>query len=159
MFELSTERSRRLDEILARYPTKMAACLPALRLAQEEVGHVTPDVMDWVARRLELPVAHVQGVVTFYTLFDTKPVGRHKILACRTLSCALRGAEELIDHVCAATGCRVGGTSADGLFTVQTAECLASCGTAPAFIVDGEFHENLTREKIDALVAKLRDRA
>lgn len=147
---------KKVDELVARYPSKAAACLPALRLAQEELGWVSPDVMVWVARRLELPLAHVQGVVTFYTLYHREPVGKHVIQVCRTLSCALLGSERILDHCEKKLGIKAGQTTADGKITLQTAECLASCGTAPALTVDDEFHENLTLEKLDALLERLR---
>ena len=97
-FALSPERERKLQEILARYPTKMAATLPLLHLCQEQAGYVGEDVIAFVARRLDLSPAHVKGVVTFYTLFNQQPVGKHQVWVCRTLPCALRGADDVIDH-------------------------------------------------------------
>lgn len=145
-----------LDAIVARYPSKMAACLPALRLAQEETGWVSPEAMAWVAQRLELPLAHVQGVVSFYTLYHREPVGKHVLQVCRTLSCALMGGERLLAHCEKRLGVKAGETTADARITLQTAECLASCGTAPALTVDDEFHEGVTIEKLDALLDRLR---
>src|SRR2546428_8262205 len=110
----SAERQQELDRIVERYPTKMAACLPALRLCQDEIGHVTIDAMRWVGERLDVPLAHVQGVVGFYTLFYTRPVGKHVVQVCRTLSCAMRGAEELLGHLEDKLGCKAGGTSPVG---------------------------------------------
>ena len=112
--------------------------------------------MVWVARRLELPLSHVQGVVSFYTLYHREPVGKHVIQVCRTLSCALLGSERILDRCEKKPGIKAGQTTADGKITLQTAECLASCGTAPALTVDDEFHENLTLEKLDALLERLR---
>jgi NADH-quinone oxidoreductase subunit E len=145
-----------LDAIVARYPSKMAACLPALRLAQEEIGWVTPEAMTWVAERLEVPLAHVQGVVSFYTLYHREPVGKHVVQVCRTLSCALMGGEKLLARCEAKLGIKAGGTTPDGRITLQTAECLASCGTAPALTVDDEFHEDVTIAKLDGLLDRLR---
>src|SRR5688572_22249512 len=109
---------KRMDEIVARYPSRMAACLPALRLAQEELGHVSKDAIDWVSRRLELPRAHVQGVVSFYTLYHQEPVGKHVVQVCRTLSCALRGSEGILAHCQKKLGIDVGGTTPDGAITL-----------------------------------------
>src|SRR5687767_13301835 len=148
----SASGQKRIDDLVARYPSKMAACLPALRVAQEELGWVSPDVMTWVARRLEIPLAHVQGVVSFYTLFHREPVGKNVLQVCRTLSCAMLGAERILDHCQKRLGIRVGETTPDGQVTLQTAECLASCGTAPVLTVNDEFHENLTLARVDSIL-------
>ena len=147
---------QKLQEIVARYPNRMAACLPALRIAQEELGWVSPDAMAWVSQALDLPIAHVQGVVSFYTLYHRKPVGKHVVQVCRTLSCALRGSERVLDQCKKKLGVEVGGTTADGKVTLETAECLASCGTAPVLTVDDEFYENLSAEAVDQLLDRLR---
>lgn len=155
-FELSPDREQKLTEILGRYPNKMAACIPLLHLCQEQNGWVSEDVMHFVASRLELPVAHVQGVVTFYTLFNQKPVGKHQVWVCRTLPCALRGAGELLHHCEKKLGIHAGETTEDGKITLRTAECLASCGTAPMIQVDKDYYENLTPEKVDGILETLR---
>lgn len=147
---------KHVDDLVARYPSKMAACLPALRLVQEETGWVSPDAMAWVATRLEIPLAHVQGVVSFYTLYHREPVGKQVVQVCRTLSCALMGGERVLRHCEKRLGIKAGETTPDGQITLQTAECLASCGTAPALTVNDEFHENLTLEKVDALLDRLK---
>ena len=154
-FALSPDRERKLEEILARYPTKMAATLPLLHLCQDQEGYVSADVIDFVSRRLDLSTAHVEGVVTFYTLYNQKPVGKHQVWVCRTLPCALRGALDVIDHCEKRLGIRVGETTADGKVTLRTAECLASCATAPMMQVDKTYHENLTRDGVDAILKKL----
>lgn len=154
-FALSADRERELDDILRRYPTKMAACIPALHLCQEQNGWIGDDVVDYVARRLDLPPAHVKGVVTFYTLFNQKPVGKHQVWVCRTLPCALRGGVDVLHHCEKRLGIHAGETTPDGKITLRSAECLASCGTAPMMQVDKDYFENLTTEKVDALLAKL----
>ena len=154
-FALTPERDRELDEILKRYPTRMAACIPALHLCQDQNGWVSDEVVGWVANRLDLPPAHVKGVVTFYTLFNQHPVGKHQVWVCRTLPCALRGAGDVLHHCEKKLGIKAGETTADGKVTLRTAECLASCGTAPMVQVDKEYHENLTPESLDALLDKL----
>ena len=151
-FTLSQDRERELAEILTRYPTKMAACIPALHLCQQQHGWVSDEVIEFVARRLELSAAHVKGVVTFYTLFNQKPVGKHQVWVCRTLSCALRGADDILHHCEKRLGIHAGETTKDGKVTLRTAECLASCGTAPMMQVDKDYHENLTKERVDQIL-------
>jgi NADH-quinone oxidoreductase subunit E len=155
-FALSPERDRELAEILTRYPTKMGACIPALHLCQEQQGYVDDAVVDWVSHRLDLPPAHVKGVVTFYTLFNQHKVGRHQVWICRTLPCALRGAGDLLHHCERKLGIKAGETTEDGKVTLRTAECLASCGTAPMMQVDKDYHENLTLARVDQILDKLR---
>lgn len=155
-FVLSVEHERELTEILARYPNKMAACIPALHLCQNANGNwLSPDAIQFVADRLELSPAHVKGVVTFYSLFNEHPPGKHQIWVCRTLSCALRGSDEILAHCQTRLGVAVGQTTADGRFTLRTAECLASCGTAPVMQVDKTYYEQLTPEKVDRILGGL----
>jgi NADH-quinone oxidoreductase subunit E len=154
-FALTPERERELAEILTRYPTKMAACIPALHLCQEQTGHIDDDIVMWVATRLDLPPAHVKGVVTFYTLFNQHKVGKHQLWVCRTLPCALRGAGDLLAHCEKKLGIKPGETTADGKITLRTAECLASCGTAPMIQVDKEYHENLSVADVDKILDRL----
>jgi NADH-quinone oxidoreductase subunit E len=155
-FVLSVEHERELTEILARYPNKMAACIPALHLCQNANGNwLSPDAIQFVADRLELSPAHVKGVVTFYSLFNEHPPGKHQIWVCRTLSCALRGSDEILAHCQKRLGVGVGQTTADGRFTLRTAECLASCGTAPVMQVDKTYYEQLTPEKVDRILGGL----
>jgi len=155
-FVLSAERERELTEILSRYPNKMAACIPVLHLCQNANGNwLSPDAIQFVADRLELSPAHVKGVVTFYSLFNEHPPGKHQVWVCRTLSCALRGSDAILEHCQKRLGVGVGQTTADGRFTLRTAECLASCGTAPMMQVDKTYYEQLTPEKVDRILAAL----
>ena len=154
-FALSPDRERKLAEILERYPTKMAATLPLLHLCQEQNGWISDEVIDYVSKRLDLSPAHVKGVVTFYTLFNQEKPGKHQVWVCRTLPCALRGAYDVIEHCEKRLGIKCGETTPDGKVTLRTAECLASCGTAPMMQVDKEYHENLTRERVDAILRRL----
>jgi NADH-quinone oxidoreductase subunit E len=152
-FALSEERERELTTILSRYPNKMAACIPTLHLCQDaNENWVSPEVIDFVARRLDLSPAHVKGVVTFYSLFNEAKPGKHQVWLCRTLSCALRGSGELIHHCEKRLGVHLGETTRDGKITLRTAECLASCGTAPVMQVDKTYHENLTVESVDRIL-------
>jgi NADH-quinone oxidoreductase subunit E len=154
-FALSPDRERKLAEILERYPTKMAATLPLLHLCQEQNGWISDEVVDYVSKRLDLSPAHVKGVVTFYTLFNQQKPGKHQVWVCRTLPCALRGAYDVIEHCEKRLGIKCGETTPDGKVTLRSAECLASCGTAPMMQVDKDYHENLTRERVDAILRRL----
>lgn len=154
-FALSPEREKELERILSRYPTRQAAVIPVLHLCQDQEGWISDDVMQWVATRLDVPAAHIKGVVTFYTLFNQKPVGEHQVWVCHTLSCALRGADKIVQHCQKRLGIHVGETTPDGKVTLRTAECLASCGTAPMMQVDRDYHENLTIAEVDRILDKL----
>jgi NADH-quinone oxidoreductase subunit E len=155
-FALSAERERELNDILARYPNKMAACIPVLHLCQEANGnYINDEVIRFVAERLALSAAHVKGVVTFYSLFNQKPVGKHQVWVCRTLSCALRGGDAVLARCEKKLGIHAGETSKDGRVTLRTAECLASCGTAPMMQVDKTYYENLTLEEVDRILDRL----
>ena len=141
--------------ILTRYPVKRAATLPVLHLAQREFGWISPEVLAYVAGLLELPPIKVYEVVTFYSMYHQKPVGRHLIECCATLPCALNGAEALLSHLESKLGVKAGQTTPDGRVTLKKAECMAACGGAPCLQVNGVYHENLTLEKADQLLAGL----
>jgi len=143
---------REMEGILKRYPDKRSALLPVLNIAQREFGWISEPVMTYVAGLLELTPPKVFEVVTFYTLLNQRPVGKCHIQVCRTLSCALMGAEDVVSYLQKKLGIRVGETTPDGLFTLRTVECLASCGTAPMMQVNEAYYENLTREKVDRIV-------
>jgi NADH-quinone oxidoreductase subunit E len=156
-FALTEDREQELGRIISRYPNKMAACIPVLHLCQEANDHwVSPEVVEFVAKTLDLSTAHVQGVVTFYSLFNQEKPGKHQVWVCRTLSCALAGSENILSHCEKQLGIKTGETTSDGKVTLRTAECLASCGTGPMMQVDKTYHENLTPEKLDAILDTLR---
>lgn len=152
----SERAEKEIEEILTHYPDKRSALIPVLNLAQAEFGYISEDVMVMVANLLDLTPPKVFEVVTFYTLLNQKPVGRYLIQLCRTLSCALIGSEDILAHLKQRLGIRVGETTQDGLFTLRTVECLASCGTAPVMQINGAFYENLTREKVDRILDDLK---
>ena len=156
-FALSADREQKLADILSRYPNKMAACIPVLHLCQEaNQNWVSDDVIAFVAKRLDLSTAHVKGVVTFYTLFNQKQPGTHQVWVCKTLSCALRGSEQILEHCKKRLGIHhLGDTSKDGKVTLRTAECLAACGTAPVMQVNKTYYENLTIEQVDKILDRL----
>jgi NADH-quinone oxidoreductase E subunit len=152
----SEENLKKLDLLRSKYPKSKPLVLPALWMAQRQFGWISPDVMKYVAGLLDLPVSHVYGVVTFYTMFNTKPVGAHHLQVCTNVSCMLRGGDRLLDHVCRRLNIGKGETTADSRFTVTEVECLGSCGTAPAVQINDDYHENLSPEKLDAILNELR---
>lgn len=153
--QFSPERQAAFEALLPKYPTKMAALLPTLWLAQEEFGTITAPVMRLVARLLDLPPSHVLAVTTFYTMYNIRPVGRYHIQLCHTLSCELAGAERIVDHLCSKLHIQPGETTADGRFTLSRVECLGACGMAPMFQLNADYHEHLTPEKVDEILGAL----
>ncbi len=149
----TAENRTRLDATIAKYPVKRSALLPALRLAQEQDGHITPDAMAEIAEILGLSTAQVHDTASFYTMFTLKPEGKTLIEVCTTLSCALGGSEGLMHRTCAKLGIKPYETTADGKFTVKPVECLAACGGAPAVQVNGEWLENATDQDMDRVLA------
>jgi NADH dehydrogenase (ubiquinone) flavoprotein 2 len=149
------EWRRRLDEMLTRYPAKRAALLPALWLVQEARGWISNEAMVEVAQALDLTPAYVKGVVTFYTMYHQHPVGRHFIQICTTTPCNLCGAEGVVDAFLKHTGCgALGATSEDGRFTVVEVECLGACGFATPVLIDDDFIESVTADKVPGLLQR-----
>lgn len=154
-FEWSAEERQELDDILRRYPTTQAALLPVLHLAQRSVGWLPPHVIVAVADTLNLAPAYVFGVVTFYNMYNQKPRGKYFFQVCTNLSCMLRGAYDIYDHLCRKFDVHPGENTPDGRYTVLEVECLGSCGTAPMLQLNEDYHENLTIEAVDRLVESL----
>jgi NADH-quinone oxidoreductase E subunit len=152
------EYQERLDKILTRYPTKQAALLPALALAQEIRGHVSPESMDRVAELLGLSPAYVRGVTTFYTMYNKRPVGRHLVQVCTNISCNLAGADEVVDAFLRYTDTELGETSEDGNFTVIEAECLAACGFPTCVQINSRYYENVTPAEVPKICEHLKAR-
>jgi NADH-quinone oxidoreductase E subunit len=151
------EARQRLDAILARYPTKAAAILPALWIVQETHGWISPTGMAEVAEVLGMTAAQVKGVVTFYTMFHQHPVGKYFVQVCTTTPCNVCGAERVAEAFLAATGARrLGETSPDGRWTIVEVECLGACGFATPVMINDEFIESVTPESVPALVARYR---
>jgi NADH-quinone oxidoreductase E subunit len=150
------DRRRQLDAIIARYPQKMAALLPALWIVQEAQGWVSDAAMAEVAALLELTPAYVKGVVTFYTMYHQHPVGRHFIQVCTTTPCNVCGAEDVVRAFLEHTGCgELGATSPDGRFTVIEVECLGACGFATPVQINLDVHESVTPERVPRILAAL----
>lgn len=151
---------QRLDELstlMARYPSKMAALLPALWMVQDARGWVSEDGMKEVAALLELTPAYVKGVVTFYTMYHQHPVGRHFVQVCTTTPCNVCGAEDVVKSLLQHTGCNeLGLTSADGRFTVIEVECLGACGFPTPIMINNEFVESVTPEGVPRVLAEFK---
>lgn len=149
------ERRAALTEMSARYPTRQALLLPALWMAQEAHGWVSPEAIDEIAAELELTPALVRGVVTFYTMYHTHPVGRHFIQVCTTSPCLMCGSDEVLKALLEHTGCgELGATSPDGRFTVVEAECIGACGFVTPLLIDDDFLESVTVDQVPELLTR-----
>lgn len=157
-FSYTRENRARLDAILARYPPdqRRSAILPALHLVQAQQGYITANAMRHVAEVLGLTPAEVEDVVSFYTMFYTRPVGRYVLQVCRTLSCALAGAERVVERLAQKLGLRPGETDPAGEFTLLEVECLGGCDRAPVVMINDEWHERLSPEQVDEFIDRLR---
>jgi NADH-quinone oxidoreductase subunit E len=148
----------RIAELLTRYPTRRAALLPVLWLCQERYGWISPGVIEAVAARLGESPAFVEGVVTFYTMFYTVPPARYVLQVCETLSCAVCGGRELVEHLERRLDIKPGRKTADGLFQLVGVQCLGACGGAPVVQINDDYYENLTPAGLDAVLDELAKR-
>jgi NADH-quinone oxidoreductase subunit E len=159
--KFSNEALALVERIIRRYPQgkQKSAILPVLHIAQAECdGWLSPETMDYVATLLNIQPIEVYEVASFYSMFNLKPVGKCLIEVCRTGPCWLLGAEDLVHYMEKKLGIKEGETTADGMFTLKTVECLASCGTAPMMQVGEKYHEHLTREKVDAILDEYKNK-
>lgn len=141
-----------LEEIKSRYPDPRSALLPALYLAQRELGWLSPEALSRVAKALDLPEATVRGTATFYSMFRQEPVGRHLIQLCTNVSCMILGSEKLVEWLGSRYGLVPNGTSADGRFSLVIMECIGACGTAPAMLVDTDFYDGLDEMSLEKIL-------
>jgi NADH-quinone oxidoreductase subunit E len=154
---LQAETRTAIEQARDRYPRPRSAILPALWAVQHELGQITPDAMGEVATILQVAPSEVEAVSTFYSMYFQHPHGRHEVIVCINVSCALRGAEGIVEHLERSLGCASGETTADGEFTwSSTVECLGGCGGAPTMQVDHHFVENLTPDRVDAVLGAVR---
>ncbi len=157
--KFSEETLALVHKMMKRYPEgkHKSALLPVLHIAQAEFGGwLSPDTMDYVASILKIKPVEVYEVASFYSMYNLKPVGKCLLEVCRTSSCWVRGAEDVVKHLEKKLGIKEGETTADGMFTIKTVECLGSCGTAPMMQVGASYHENLTLEKVNTLLDNYR---
>lgn len=153
---LSEKFYTQMKKLEPRYPDRVALLLPALHEAQEEYGWLPGEIMDEVASYIGIHPAQVREVASFYTMYNLKPVGKHHIKICTNVACCLRGSDELVEHCERKLGIRLGETTPDRMFTLHEEECLGACGTAPAMMLDHDYHENLTPKKLDEILDGLR---
>lgn len=162
MLKFSDEQLKKVQEIMARYPEgkHKSALLPVLHMAQDEFGGwLSSEAMDYVASLLRIEPIEVYEVATFYSMYNLKPVGRYLFEVCQTGPCMLNGSDQIIDYIKEKLGIAVGETTADGLFTLKTVECLGACGYAPMMQLGKTFREHLTKEKVDNIIEELRVKA
>src|SRR6266704_5469741 len=151
----SAEVEAEIDRHLAKYPIMRSAILPLMFIVQRERGYLDPPGVAYLAKRLKLRITDILEVATFYSMIHTKPIGKYHIQICRTLSCKLLGSEKITEHCSKKLGIKVGETTPDGKFSLSEVECLGSCGTAPMFQINFDYHENLTTEKVDRILESL----
>ena len=157
VFTPGSARLKELQDVISRYPEKMAALLPALWMVQQERGWISPEAMTEVAAQLDLTAAYVKGVVTFYTMYHQHPVGKHFIQVCTTSPCLCAGADKVVDAFLEHTGCKeLGLTSPDGKYTVIEVECLGACGFATPVQINEDYVENVTPEKVPEILSALK---
>jgi len=149
---ISEQAKQRMRDLAARYPVARSAVMPALYIAQQEEGYISQEALEAVAGAIGLTVDDVESIATFYTMYYQRPPGKKIIKVCTSISCYLRNCYALVSHLEQRLGIKRGETTIDGNYTLLTAECLASCGTAPVLQVNDEFVENVTLEMADALI-------
>ncbi len=156
---LTEEAKKAIKEVMKRYKTKRAAVMPALTIAQDDVREVTAEDMLEIAEMLEIQPVIVNEVAKFYTMYNVqRKVGKYHIEVCHNISCNLLQAERIIAHIENRLNIKVGGTTTDGKFTLSTAECLGSCGTAPMMQINDTYYEDLTETKVNDILATLKSR-
>jgi len=154
---LSQNSLEQIERELRKYPQerKRSAVIASLRIAQEEHGWLSREIMNFVAELLGLRPIHVYEVATFYSMFDLEPKGRHKICVCTNVSCMLCGSDALVEHIRTRYGAELGGTTDDGRYSFQEVECLCACGGAPVVQIGKHYYENITPESLDELLSRL----
>lgn len=155
--QFSPEVEKEVAWHIAKYPQgkQRSAVLPLLFIIQRERGYLDNPGINYVAQKLSIEVTDVWETATFYSMLNVRPVGRHHIQVCKTLSCQIMGEPALTDHICSKLGIKAGETTADGKFTVTRVECLGSCGTAPMMQIGFDYYEDLTNEKVDKILDSL----
>jgi NADH-quinone oxidoreductase subunit E len=153
---LKPETLQRIDEVIAHYPVKRSAALPLLHVVQEEQGYISSAAIEWIAQKLELQPINIYELVTFYPMFRQQPIGRRHIKVCRTLSCALAGGYQTCAEFEKQFNTRRGEISADGEVTIEFVECLASCGSGPAVMIDDDLHEKVDGARARELATQIK---
>ena len=153
---LTEESIARIKEKAARYPRKKSAILPALTVAYRQVGHVDDDIYMEISKIIDIPVVEIAEAATFYTMFPKKPRGKYLLQICNNISCALMGSDSMIKYLEEKLDIKLGETTEDNMFSMVAVECLGSCSTAPMIQINLDYHENLTKEKLDRIIDDLK---
>jgi NADH-quinone oxidoreductase subunit E len=149
---ISDTACQKIQALMDQYPQKRSALIPSLQLAQKEAGYLSSEMVSEIARLFELSPIEVNEVVSFYTMFYKKPMGKYVIQVCTNISCLLCNAEEIVAHLIQRLGIKIGETSADRKYTLLEVECLGSCGTSPVIQINEDYYEDLTIEKLDRIL-------
>jgi NADH-quinone oxidoreductase subunit E len=153
---ISDALKAKFDRVIARYPVKRSAIVPLLMFGQDEMGYVSDELVDEIARRVGVLPIEVIEDIGYYSMLHRKPIGKYNLQVCTNISCLLRGGEEILDHCAKRLGISHKQTTPDGLFSLEEVECLGACCGAPAMQVNYDYHENLTPEKIDRLIERIK---
>ena len=148
------QKLERIAEVIAKYDAKPSNLIMILHAAQGIYGYLSYDVQKFIADKLEMPVAEVSGVVSFYSFFSTKPKGEHTIMVCMGTACYVRGGKKLVDAIQKRLNIEIDGTTEDGKFTLSRARCIGACGLAPAMMIDNTVHKSVNPNKIDSILSK-----
>ncbi|MCL6099923.1 MAG: NAD(P)H-dependent oxidoreductase subunit E [Bacteroidetes bacterium] len=155
-FQFTEENLKRIDDVRKKYPTSLAAVMPVVYIAQEQNGYITNEAMEEIANVLGIDKVNVLSVVTFYTMYHTKPMGKYHIQVCTNVSCMLRGAYEIWDDVKGKLGIDHMQVTADGKYSLEEVECMGACGYAPMIAVNEDYFENLSKEKVFEIIDSLK---
>jgi NADH-quinone oxidoreductase E subunit len=156
--EFNQEELERVDNMISKYPEKQAALMPVLWLAQKKWGWISKDVMAYVANLLDISLAHVEGVATFYTMYFKKPMGKYHLQICTNVSCMLKDGDSIYRHVSEKLNIGNMETTPDGMFSLEEVECMGACGGAPMMAVNDDYFENMDIEKVDKLIEELKNK-
>lgn len=154
--EFTTEELQEVQKHISKYPEKKAAIMPVLWMAQKKWGWLSLEVMTYVGQLLDLPLAHVEGVASFYTMYFKKPMGKYHVQVCTNVSCMLRKGDVIYKHVSEKLGLKHNQCSEDGLFSLEEVECMGACGGAPMVAINEDFYENIDIQKVDDLLLTLK---
>jgi NADH-quinone oxidoreductase subunit E len=153
---LSDALRTKFDQVIARYPVKRSAIVPLLMFGQDEIGYVSDELIDEIAQRVEVRPIEVIEDISYYSMLRRQPIGKYNLQVCTNISCMLCGGEEILEYCSKRLGIAPKQTTPDGLFSLEEVECLGACCGAPAMQVNYDYHENLTPERIDKLIERLK---
>lgn len=154
--KFSDQLEQRFADMITHYPSKRSVLVPILLYVQDELGEITDDAIRELAQRVDLTELEVRNVISYYSMMRTHPIGKYNFQVCTNVSCLLRGGEEILEHTEKKLGIKNKQSTPDGLFHVEEVECIGACSWAPAMMLNYEYHENLTPEKIDELIDRIK---